>query len=115
RGVEALVGAGVLPVLSIPRSDSSPTVSADEARAILTKLFHAVRDAKINMGWIRDLSFAITPLEARFFAGDDARVSVVMQQFYRSRLGTLAARSLSRLRRRLRVRTVGDSFDASRL
>ena len=74
-----------------------------------------MRQAKINMGWVRDLSFAITPLEARFFAGDEARMSVTMQHFYRSKLGTLAARSLSRLRRRLRVRRVSDSFDSARL
>ena len=82
---------------------------------VFAHLFRAVRQAKINMGWVRDLSFAITPLEARFFAGDEARAAVAMQHFYRSRFGTLAARSLSRLRRRLRVRTVSDSFDAARL
>jgi hypothetical protein len=67
------------------------------------------------MGWVRDLSFAVTPLEARFFAGDDARVTVALQHFYRSKLGNMAARNLSRLRRRLRVRRVSDSFDSSHL
>jgi len=82
---------------------------------VYAHLFEKVRDAKINMGWVRDLSFAITPLEARYFAGDDARVAVAWQQFYRSRLGTIAARNLARLRRQLRVRQVSDSFDSSGL
>jgi hypothetical protein len=116
RGVETLVSAGVLPVLSMPRPDAdTPVINPDSVQPILTSLFHAVRQARINMGWVRDLSFAITPLEARFFAGDDARASVAMQHFYRSKLGILTARSLSGLRRRLRVRTIGDSFDAARL
>jgi hypothetical protein len=67
------------------------------------------------MGWIGELSFAITPLEARFFAGDDARLAVAMQQFQRSRIGSVTTRNLARLRRRLRVRTVSDSFDSSHL
>lgn len=121
RGIDTLTGMGVLPVLSLHRSpsgsalSSDPPPSLDSVLPVFTHLFHAVRQAKINMGWVRDLSFAITPLEARFFAGDEARMAAAMQYFYRSRLGTLAARSLSRLRRRLRVRTVSDSFDAARL
>lgn len=118
-GIDALVRIGVLPVLSVFRSAAAPPgytpPDLDAIHPVLEHLFHAVREAKITMGWVRDLSFAITPLEARFFAGDEARVTVAMQQFYRSKLGTLATRSLSRLRRRLRVRTVSDSFDSSRL
>ena len=117
QGIDALVRLGVLPVLSVSRAAESMSRLSDveSVGPILAHLYHAVRDARINMGWVRDLSFAIAPLEARFFAGDDARMSVALQQFYRSKLGTLATRGLSRLRRRLRVRTVSDSFDSSRL
>jgi hypothetical protein len=120
-GIDALVGMGVLPVLSIfrPLDDAQrrdhPLPTAAEAAPIFAHLFRAVRDARINMHWVRDLSAAVTPIEARFFAGDEARASVNMGQFYRSRLGALAARNLSRLRRRLRVRQVSDSFDSSHL
>lgn len=121
RGIDTLTAIGVLPVLSLCRraagEDCAPTSpsTVEEIAPIYEHLFHSVRKAKVNMGWVRDLSFAVTPLEARFFAGDDARVSVALQQFYRSRLGNLAARNLSRLRRRLRVRRVSDSFDSSHL
>jgi len=119
RGIDALTAIGVLPVLSLSRQTPGAPVSQElplaEIAPVYEHLFHAVRKARVNMGWVRDLSFAITPLEARFFAGNDARVSVALQQFYRSRLGNLAARNLSRLRRRLRVRRVSDSFDSSHL
>lgn len=121
RGIDTLTAMGVLPVLSLFRPLAGtqlcdhPLPVVDEVAPVYAHLFHSVRQAKINMGWVRDLSFAITPLEARFFAADDARMAVAMQQFYRSRLGTLTARNLSRLRRRLRVRKVGDSFDSSHL
>ncbi len=121
RGIDALTAMGVLPVLSVVRPGESNQLrdvrpfTMEDAAPIFAHLFRTVRDARINMGWIRDLSFAITPLEARFFAGDDARVAVAMQQFYRSKIGSVAARNLARLRRRLRVRTVSDSFEASHL
>jgi hypothetical protein len=119
--IDALAGAGVLPVLCYPGprvrdSLRAPALaSVEDAAAVFAHLFRAVRDAKINMGWVRDLSFAITPFEARFFAGDEARKAGAMQQFYRSRVGSMTARNLSRLRRRLRVRRVSDSFDSSNL
>jgi hypothetical protein len=120
-GIDALVGLGVLPVLSLfrPLDDSllrdHPLPSADAVAPVFAHLFNAVRKARINMHWVRDLSFAITPIEARFFADDDARAAAGLGTFYRSRLGGLAARNLSRLRRRLRVRQVSESFDSSHL
>jgi hypothetical protein len=120
-GIDALVEIGVLPVLSLfrPLDDTQlrdhPLPSADEVAPIFAHLFNAVRKARINMHWVRDLSFAMTPIEARFFADDDARAAAGLGSFYRSRLGGLAARNLSRLRRRLRVRQVSDSFDSSHL
>lgn len=117
RGIDTLASMGVLPVLSLARDcvTADPRAAADEILPLYRHLFQAVRDARINMGWIRDLNFAITPLEARFFAGEEARTWLTLQQFYRSRLGQSAARSLARLRRRLRVRRVSDSFDSSHL
>jgi len=119
RGVDALTAMGVLPVLSLYRSagarppHDAPTIEA--LSSLYAHLFQAVQHAGIPMRWVRGFGSAITPLEARFFAGGAPRRTVAMQQFYRSRLGGAAARSLARLRRRLRVRTVSDSFDASHL
>lgn len=118
-GIDTLVSMGVLPVLSLsrPREDHplhhGALPLADEVAPIFAHLFTAVRNAKINMNWIRDLSSAVTPLDARFCSIDGAALGV--SQFYRSRIGGLAARNLSRMRRRLRVRKVSDSFDSSQL
>lgn len=120
-GIDRLVQMGVLPVLSIfrPLDDTElrdrPLPTLAEVEPIFAHLFNTVYRARINMNWVRELSFAITPLEARFFAGDEGRSAAVMTQFYKSRLGNFAARNLSRLRRRLRVRKVSDSFDSSQL
>jgi hypothetical protein len=119
-GIDALVGMGVLPVLSLSRPTEDHPLHhgalpvPDEVAPVFAHLFSAVRNAKINMNWVRDLSSAVTPLDARFFSSDGAALSV-SGQFYRSRIGGLAARNLSRMRRRLRVRKVSDSFDSSQL
>jgi hypothetical protein len=120
RGIDTLVGMNVLPVLSLfhPLDDTAlrdhPLPSAADVAPVFAHLFHTVRDARINMNWVRDLSFAVTPLEARFFA-EGADRTAPPRPFYRSRFGNLAVRNLSRMRRRLRVRKVSDSFDSSNL
>jgi hypothetical protein len=113
-GIDTLVAAGVVPVAAIVRGEH-PVPDPGEVTAVLSHLHRAVRQRGINMGWVRDLALGITPLEARHFAGDGARLAVTVQQLTRSRLGALAARGLARFRRRLRVRKVSESFDAAHL
>ena len=113
-GIDALAASGVVPVVAIVRGEHPLPVSA-EIGPVLAHLYQTVKARGINMGWVRDLALGITPLEARHFAGDDARIAVTVQQLTRSRLGALAARQLARFRRRLRVNKVGESFEAARL
>jgi hypothetical protein len=113
-GIEALAAAGIVPVVSLVH-DGSPAPPLAELAPVLAHLYRAVKEHGINMGWVRDLGLGITPLEARWFAGDGARLAVAVQALTRSRLGGLAARGLSRFRRRLRVRRIQESFDSSHL
>lgn len=120
-GIDALIAIGVLPVLSVfrPLDDSElrdhPMPSAEDVAPVFVHLFEGVRAAGINMNWVRDLSFAMTPIEARFFADPNAGAPLGLGPLYRSKLGNLAVRNLSRLRRRLRVRRVSDSYGSSNL
>jgi len=120
-GVDSLVDMGVLPVLSVfrPLGDTDlrdhPMPDTAEVAPVFAHMFERVREAGININWVRDLSFAVTPFEARYFSDPDAAVSGALGPLYRSRLGNLAVRNLSRLRRRLRVRQVNDSFGSSNL
>jgi hypothetical protein len=102
-GIEALAEAGVVPVIATFRTHPAATDAA-AATTVLAHLYRTVRRRRINMGWVRDLPGAFAPLEARYFAGEDARLAVTLQALMRWRLGGLAARNLARVRRRLRVR-----------
>jgi len=113
-GIEALAAKGVVPVASIVRGEA-PLPEPAEIIPVLAELYRSVKRYGINMGWVRDLALGITPLEARHFAGDGARLAVTVQHLTRFRLGALAARGLARFRRRLRVRNVSESFDSAQL
>jgi hypothetical protein len=109
-GIDALADMGVMPVISVAH------VGAAEALVpVLAHLYRAVRRRHLDMRWMRDFTLGITPLEARHFSGDEAWLAVGVQRLSRLRLGALASRSLARLRRRLRVRQVSESFDAAHL
>jgi hypothetical protein len=109
-GIDALAAMGVVPVASLFCGEHAPN-DLDAVAPLLAHLHRTVKARGTNMGWVRDLSLGITPLEARHFAGGGARMAVTVQNVTRSRLGGLAARGLARIRRRLRVRPVADGSD----
>jgi hypothetical protein len=111
-GIDALAAMGVVPVVSLAGATTVAVEPAD-AEPVLAHLYRAVKQRGTAMGWVRDLAAGIAPIEARHFAGDDARLAVTVQNLTRSRVGALAARGLARMRRRLRVRTVSDGFGAA--
>jgi hypothetical protein len=119
EGIDALAALGVVPVLALapPAATGGAGVvpSAEAIAPLCARLYTATKERRVSMGWLRGFGAGLTPLEARFFVGEDARLTVAVQSFYRSRFGSLTARSLARFRRRLRVRAVSDSFDSSGL
>lgn len=114
-GIDALAALGVVPVVSARRALSPAAIPLDPAGVgrVLAHLYRTVHGRRINMSWIRDLLAGVSPLEARL--GGGTPLTRAAHGFTRSRLGALAARGLARFRRRLRVKSVSDSFDAAHL
>jgi hypothetical protein len=114
-GIDALAALGVVPVVSVRRALSASAVRIDPAdvRRLLAHLHRAVRQHGVTMGWVRDLVAGVTPLEAD--PAGTAPLTRAVRGIARSRLGALAARSLARFRRRLRVKSISDSFESSHL
>ncbi|HKD66221.1 MAG TPA: hypothetical protein VKB84_05225 [Candidatus Binataceae bacterium] len=109
-----LTEIGVLPILSVDPARAQNRAAADLV-PLYARLFNEVHKAGLNMSWARDLSHAITPLEARYFVINAPQFPVLLHNLSRNRIGALATRSLAKMRRRLRVRWVRASFDSSRL
>jgi hypothetical protein len=113
-GIDALAGLGVLPVVSTPRTLAGPPLESTEITRVLGHLHAAARRHGINTGWVREIATGVTPLEAQP-DGAVAGLTRAMHGLARYRLGGLATRGLARFRRRLRVKTISDSFDSSHL
>ncbi len=113
EGIDTLTAMGVLPVVGMrrPATAGVSALAPDAVVPLLAHLHRAVRANGIAMGWLGDLTLGISPLEAREFTGDDARMALAMRSLTRWRLGALAARGLARARRRLRVRPVTDGIE----
>ncbi|MBI3753688.1 MAG: radical SAM protein [Deltaproteobacteria bacterium] len=113
-GIDYFTNIGVVPILPIYRPSLGAKLSQYKMPAtkdiapLYGHLYRAVTANKINTTWVRDISIVTTPLEGRFFVGDEARMKTWMQNFYKSRLGLKAAWSLATLRRKLKVK-VGES------
>ncbi len=107
--IKSLIEIGVIPLPLITRW-LHPSI--EEIRYILAFIYQSVRNKGINMGWIRNISVIPTPLDGRFFVDKGGNI---IENFYRTRLGFKALKSLSGLIRRLRVKEIRDSFDSSGL
>jgi len=119
KGVEALTKAGIVPVLPLFRPFKGLDMRlhpsrAAEARARLRPealaglyglLYRKVRQHRIPLNWARHVSVASTPLEGRFFTGEEARLLVFLDKLAQTRLGRVTRARLADLRRLLRVRS----------
>jgi len=119
EGVETLTKAGIIPVLPLFRPFKGldmrlkPTL-AREARDRLKPealaglyglLYRKVRQHRLPLNWARHVSVASTPLEGRFFTGEEARLLVFLDKLARTGLGRVTRARLADLRRLLRVRS----------
>lgn len=121
EGINHLTRMGVVPLLPIfkPLEGSDygnhKIPEADEIAPLFAHLYNAVKGNKISMNWSKHVSIFITPIEGRYFTGDEAKLEVTLYNLYKSKLGGIATREIAKLRRRLKVREVEDSFDSSGL
>lgn len=113
-GIDALAALGVLPVVSTTQTLATPAPTPTVITEVLNHLHEAVRRHRVNTAWIRELVTGITPLEAHA-KGVLAGLTRGVHGPGRYRLRALATRSLARIRRRLRVRAISESFDSSHL
>lgn len=121
EGITHLTRMGVVPLLPIFKPLEGSDYSrhnipeSEEIAPLYAHLYNTVKANKISMNWSKHVSIFITPIEGRYFTGDDAKLEVTLYNLYKSKLGSMATREIAKLRRRLKVREVEDSFDSSEL
>ena len=121
KGIDFLAGIGVVPILPVFKPLKGTPLyergipEPEDIAPIYGHFYKALKKSGVNMTWSKNVSTYMTPLEARYFAGDDAKLQVTMQNIYKSKIGGMAIRSFAGLRRRLKVKEVEDSFESSGL
>ena len=111
-GIDWLTARGIVPVLPLfrpfkgidLRPTQGPLPAVEDVAPIYGYLYRSLEKHRVPMTWVRDLSVVTTPLEGRFFVGDEARLQLFVRGLVNSSLGRRAAVGLSDLRRSLRVR-----------
>ncbi|MBR58182.1 MAG: hypothetical protein CMH54_09190 [Myxococcales bacterium] len=117
-GVEELCSMGIVPVLPLfrPFRGLDMRLQPEHAAAVQGRLqierlaslygllYRSVRTHRIPLKFAHHVSVATTPLEARFFTGDEARLKVFLNKLSHSRLGRATRVRLADIRRLLRVR-----------
>jgi len=113
RASSRMAALGIIPLLGV----SAPLAGEIDLQSAIDAVVHAyeaVTRAGISLNWVRDIATSTTPLDARHLVAGAPQLTM-LHQLGRSRLGAMTARSLARMRRRLRVRRVRASFDSSQL
>ena len=114
KGIDYLTKMGVVPILPIYRPTPGKALRIEPLTTeiilpVYKHLYKAVRDNKINMNWVRDISLISTPIEGKSLVEEEGGISL-LDSFYKSRFGRKTALGLSTLRRKLRV-TRDEEFD----
>lgn len=118
-GIDALTRIGVMPTLSLfhpiegTELAGAPLPRTDDILPIFAHLFHSARRHKLRSSWIRHYSVVVNAMEGHFFTGD--KNEGIFTGIFRSGKGGRLARNISRLRRKLRVKSIQDSYESSGL
>jgi len=82
-GIDDLVDRRVVPVLPVFRPFKGidmrhehglelPPITTEDLSGVYAYLYTRLLERRIPMGWVRDMSVVTTPMEGRFFVGQEA-------------------------------------------
>jgi hypothetical protein len=123
-GIESLCDLGVVPVLPLYRPlchscgidlRAAEMPEVEDLAILYGHLYEELKRRKLPGTWARTLSVVTTPLEARFFGGEEAKLQLFLRSVFGARFGYKLSARLADLRRALRVKEVRDSLDSSGL
>ena len=121
-GIDELVKRGVVPVLPVYRpfkgidlrqSDEGTTeiLHTEDLGQVYAHLYNQLRKHKIPMGWVRDISVVTTPMEGRYFVGDETRLGGFIQRMFNDPHRKPSPTWVD-IRRNLRVRESSEGTEA---
>ncbi len=113
QAIDYLTKRGIIPILPIFNYfDSFITpfkeIKPEDLIPVYIHLYKRVRKNKLNMNWIKEVSIIATPIEGRFFSGESAALFDIINNLSKSSFGIKIQKSISNLRRFLRVKKISE-------
>lgn len=112
EAIEYLTKRGIIPILPIFKCVESlipyEEIKTEDVIPLYIYLYKMVKKNKLNFNWIKEVSIIATPMEGRFFSGESAALFDMINNFSKSPFGIKIQKSISNLRRFLRVRKISE-------
>ena len=113
--VDLLAQKGIIPFLRFPERMGD---NMNDYARVVDSLQHLAQSAqrwKLNLKWLYPACHLVTPLDTSFFTDDSALARLTVKPVYQSKIGKRASEGFAALRRKLRVRSISDSYESAGL
>ena len=113
--IDRLASIGAIPLVKLPRCINKVPTQFTMVEEIARHLTLVAQAKKLNLKWLYPSSEFLTPLDAAFFTEDLKKARLAVKPHYHSIIGRKASEGFTALRRKLRVKSISDSFESAGL
>jgi hypothetical protein len=113
--ITALSKQGIVPLIKIPERGLHLKDDLQEVRRVVEHLHKTAQKERLNLKWLYPAGDWISPLDARFYTDKPTTARLAQQPVYQSTLGKTASEGFAALRRKLRIKSISDSYESAGL
>jgi len=113
--VSYLTEKGILPLLKLVTPDTVTEKYSRQIVEVAGYLEKAVQNSQIPLKWLFPHCRYMSPLDTRFFLDPPNKAKLNARPVYKSLLGRKALEGYTKLRRKLRIKDVRDSYESAGL
>jgi hypothetical protein len=113
--ITAFSKQGLLPLIKIPERGLHLKEDLQEMRRVADHLYKTAQKERLNLKWLYPASGWISPLDASFYTDKPKAARLAQRPVYQSTLGKTASEGFAALRRKLRIKSVSDSYESAGL
>jgi len=113
--ITALSKQGIVPLIKFPEQGFHLKDDLQEVRRVADHLHKTAQKEKLNLKWLYPAGSWFSPLDAPFYLKKPASARLAQRPVYQSTLGKTASEGFAALRRKLRIKSVSDSYESAGL
>ena len=113
--ITALSKQGILPLMQIPEQGLHLKDDLQDVQRVAEHLHQTAQKEGLNLKWLYPAGEWISPLDASFYTDKPKTARLAQRPVYQSTLGKTASEGFAALRRKLRIKSVSDSYESAGL